>query len=287
MTAITEALLDELLEHEVADLAADFAWQLPVAVTSMLVGLPFEDRRHLSMLAQQLVYRESGKPRVPDCAHAAAGELRGYFTDLMSDRLRSPRGDILSEIATASHSAEVTFEEAISLCNLLFLAGIETTAGLVSNALHILALEPNKAEFLKRRPQLMPRAVEEFLRYESPVQYLARTVTRAATLHDTEIPAGARVVLVHGSANRDERRFPDPDVLDFEREMKRTLAFGEGIHFCLGAPLARPEGRIALNCFLARVKSFELYGSVERTQAGNTVGFARLPCRLTQSSLAA
>jgi cytochrome P450 len=205
----------------------------------------------------------------------------------MSDRLRSPRGDILSEIATASHSAEVTFEEAISLCNLLFLAGIETTAGLVSNALHILALEPNKAEFLKRRPQLMPRAVEEFLRYESPVQYLARTVTRAATLHDTEIPAGARVVLVHGSANRDERRFPDPDVLDFEREMKRTLAFGEGIHFCLGAPLARPEGRIALNCFLARVKSFELYGSVERTQAGNTVGFARLPCRLTQSSLAA
>lgn len=282
MIALAEEILDEVLEHEVADLAADFAWQLPVAVTSMLLGLPFEDRRHLSMLAQDLAYRESGEPSVPEPARAAGRELRGYFTDLMSDRLRKPQGDLLSEIAAADHHARVTFEEAISLCNLLFLAGIETTAGLISIALHTLAEQPEKAELLRQRPQLMPQAVEEFLRYESPVQYLARTVTRDVALHDTEIPAGARLVLVYGSANRDERRFRDPDVLDFEREAKRTLAFGEGIHFCLGAPIARPEARIALSCFLARVESFRLCGVPVHTQAGNTVGFARLPCRLKQ-----
>jgi cytochrome P450 len=283
MTALADTLLDELLEHETADLAADFAWQLPVAVISMLLGFPSEDRRDLSTLALEFAYRESGELRVPERTRAAARELRGYFGDLMSDRLRRPRNDVLSEIAAADHSATVSFEEAISICNLLFLAGIETTASLLSNSFHILSHQPEKAELLRERPQLMPRAVEELLRYESPVQHLARSTTRAVRLHDTEIPAGARVVLVHGSANRDERRFPDPDVLDFEREVKRTLAFGEGIHFCLGAPLARPEARIALSRFLARVEAFELCGEPERTQAGNTRGFARLPCALRLS----
>ena len=286
MTALAESLLDELLEGEEGDLAADFAWQLPVAVISMLLGFPAEDRQHLSMLAQEFAYRESGELRVPERTRAAARELREYFGELMSDRKRRPRNDVLSEIAAADRSARVSFEEAISICNLLFLAGIETTASLVSNTLHILAHEPEKAELLRQRPELMPRAVEEFLRYESPVQHLARSTTRAVMLHGTEIPAGARIVLVHGSANRDERRFPDPDVLDFEREVKRTLAFGEGIHFCLGAPLARPEARIALLRFLARVESFELCGVAERTQAGNTRGYARLPCRLRQGKSA-
>ena len=280
MTDLANALLDEVLGQETVDLAADFAWQLPVAVISTLLGFPAEDRQRLSTLAQDFAYRESGEVHVPERARVAGRKLRGYFTELMSDRLQEPRDDVLSEIAAASHSERASFEEAISICNLLFLAGIETTASLLSNSLHILAQEPEKAELLRQRPDLMPRAIEELLRYESPVQHLARTTTRAVSLHDSEIPAEARVVLVHGAANRDERRFPNPDVLDFERETKRTLAFGEGIHFCLGAPLARPEARIALARFLARVESFELCGAPVRTHTGTTYGLERLPCAL-------
>jgi len=280
IAALADGLIAELVEHEVVDLAADFTWQLPVAVISMLLGLPAEDRRRLSVLAQDLAYRESGNAVVPERARSAARELRGYFSDLMTARARQPMGDVLSELAAADRDASVSFEESISICYVLFLAGIETTASLLSNALHVLAHHPERAAFLRDNPQVMPRAVEEFLRYDSPVQQLARSTTRSVTLHDTEIPAGARVVLVHGAANRDERRFPDPDTLDFHREVKRTLAFGEGIHFCLGAPLARPEARIALGRFLERVEAFELCGAVVRTHTHGARGYTRLPCAI-------
>jgi cytochrome P450 family 130 len=184
---------------------------------------------------------------------------------------------VLSELAAADRGGIVSFEESISICYLLFLAGIETTASLISNALLLLAERPAQAAFLRERPQAMARAVEEFLRFESPVQHLARSTLRSVELHGVEIPAGARVMLVHGAANRDGRRFPDPDVLDFGREVKRTLAFGEGIHFCLGAPLARPEARIALSRLLARADAFELCGKPQRAPTSTAHGHSRLP----------
>jgi cytochrome P450 len=278
-------LLAPLARGGHGDLAHELAWPLPLTMVGELLGLPAADRDFVREQFELLVRRNVGDPALPpsvlpERARVAGRELRGYFTELMSDRLQEPRDDVLSEIAAASHSERASFEEAISICNLLFLAGIETTASLLSNSLHVLAQEPEKAELLRQRPDLMPRAIEELLRYESPVQHLARTTTRAVSLHDAEIPAEARIVLVHGAANRDERRFPNPDVLDFERETKRTLAFGEGIHFCLGAPLARPEARIALARFLARVESFELCGAPVRTHTGTAYGFERLPCVL-------
>ncbi len=282
IAAHVDALLDELLDGgEQVDLAADFAWQVPVAVISMLIGLPAGDRRQLSHLAQELAYRECGQALVPTRARMAARELRDYFSELLSERARRPAGDVLSELAGADRGGAVSFEETISICYLLFLAGIETTASLLSSSLKVLGEQPEHAAFLRAQPQRMPRAVEELLRYDAPVQQLARSTTRAVTLHDREIPAGARVVLVHGSANRDERRFPVPDVLDFEREVKRTLAFGEGIHFCLGAPLARPEARIALARFLERVAAFELCGTPQRTPTYTARGYARLPAAVT------
>jgi len=280
IAALVDALLDELAQREVVDLASEFASQLPLAVTAKLVGFPSADRPRLFGLVKQLAVRESGQARVPAQARAAAHELRAYFGDLLSARRAAPSEDVLSRLAAAERDGAVSFEEALSICYLLFLAGIETTACLISNALHLLAERPELVALLRARPQAMPRAVEEFLRLESPVPQLARTATRSVTLHGVEIPAGGRVVLVHGAANRDERRFPDPDVFDVEREVKRTLAFGEGIHFCLGAPLARPEARIALARFLERVERFALCGVPQRMPTHAVRGFAQLPVEL-------
>ena len=280
MTALAEALLDELLEQEEADLAADFAWQLPVAVISMLLGFPAEDRQRLSMLAQEFAYRESGELRVPERTRAAARELREYFGELMSDRQRRPRNDVLSEIAAADRSARVSFEEAISICNLLFLAGIETTASLVSNTLHILAHEPEKAELLRQRPELMPRAVEEFLRYESPNQLGNRITTQPVQLGGIDLPAGTQITVCIGAANRDPGQFNAPDELDIGRSPNRHLAFASGIHQCVGMAVARLEAATAISALIRRFPRYSLASAPTRGGRVRFRGFLKIPCSL-------
>lgn len=280
MAAVVDSLLDGLIERETVDLAADFAMQLPVAMMAAIIGFPAADRERLVALVHDFGYRESGQSAVPARCRAAARELHSYFGDLVAVPAEHPSGCVVSGLAAAVTAGTVTSEEAANICGGLFLAGIETTAALISNALKILSECPDKATFLRENPQIMPRAIEEFLRYESPVPQTARTATRSVAIHDTEIPAGARVVLVYAAANRDERRFPNPDVLDFGREVKRMLAFGEGVHFCMGAPLARPEARIALSRFLARVSAFELCGEPQWMPTHVVRGYGHLPATL-------
>jgi len=280
VSALADVLIDEFVERDTADLAADFAWQLPVSTISMLLGFPSEDRRRLSQLARDFGQRVSGDPSVPPKVRATGRELRGYFAELLAERKSHPQGDVLSELAAAAGRGAISAEEVIGLCNLLFLAGIETTANLISTSLRTLARQPELAAFLRENPEVMPRAVEEFLRYESPVQQTARRTTRAVVVEGVEIPVGERVLLLFGAANRDERRFPKPDVVDFGREVKRTLAFGEGIHFCLGAPLARPEATIALTRMLDRFEELALCGEPERAPTYATYGLDRLPLAL-------
>jgi cytochrome P450 len=279
MAVHADALIDGFIEREEADLATEFAWRIPVAVISQLMGFPERDHQRLVDLGRALVVREPRQLQMPPGAIEAVAQLREYFRTLLAEREREPRGDVLSQLAVAGSTGDVRPGEVLGMCYLLFTAGIETTASLISNTLAILAARPGVAEFLRRTGGVMPRAIEEFLRYESPVQQLARSTTRAVRLHGSEIPPGARVVLIHGSANRDERRFERANELVFDSEVKRTMAFGEGIHFCLGAPLARPEACIAIERFLARISSFEVAGLAVRTPTHSARGWWRLPMR--------
>jgi len=162
---------------------------------------------------------------------------------------------------------------------LLFLAGISTAAGLISTGLHLLATHPPQRAALVREPSGISAAVEELTRYVSPVQALARRTTREVVLHDAELPEGARVLLVYGAANRDPRRFEHPDELDVRREQSRHLGFGEGIHFCLGAPLARLQMRLVLERLLPRIPEYELAGPVRWMTTPGDRGLDSLPVR--------
>jgi cytochrome P450 len=160
---------------------------------------------------------------------------------------------------------------------LLFVAGIIPTTGLISNSLLNLERFPDQREWLRREPERWPAAVEELLRFEAPIQSLVRTTTRDVEVGVSTIPAGAKVNLIWASANRDERRWSDPDRIDIGRDPQRHVAFGEGIHHCLGAPLARLEGRIALGELLRRIPDYAVAGPVVRTTTPTDRALERLP----------
>ena len=168
-------------------------------------------------------------------------------------------------------------DEVDGMCRLLLLAGVHTTSSLIANALMLLEDRPADRRALAEGPGRIPNAIEELLRYLAPVQSGARVTTRDVELRGVAIPQGERVLLLWASANRDERRYPDPDTLDLGRAPLRNVAFGEGIHFCLGAPLARLEARIAFEALFTRVPEYEIVGPVERHFTFLERGIASLP----------
>ena len=160
---------------------------------------------------------------------------------------------------------------------LLFIAGITTTSGLISNSLLHLDRFPDQRELMRRDPTVIPAAIEELLRYDAPIQALARTTTRAVDSYGVAIPTGARVVLVWASANRDERRWADPDRLDITREPQRHVSFGDGIHHCLGAPLARLEARIVFEELFRRIPEYAVSGPTVRIKTPTDRALESLP----------
>jgi cytochrome P450 len=259
------------------DAAAQLAWALPVRTISRLLGLPVDDEPMLGACLRAVIARDPEAALLPASARSAAESLRAYFLAHVGERGGAPRDDLLSDIVAARERGELELSEIPGLCILLYVAGTETVADFVGNALVALAEHPDQRALLAADPALAPRAVEELLRFESPVQYQVRTATTDLDLHGTAIPAGARVALLWGSANRDERRWEHPDALDLTREPKRNLAFGEGIHHCLGAPLARLQGRIVLEETLRALPSYRIDGEIERVATHNTRGIACLP----------
>jgi cytochrome P450 len=276
--AIVDELLDELVERGGGDVVADLAGPIPIRVVTALLGFPQEDLPKLTDLQMKSITRTPGELRLPKVALDATAELRDYFADAADMRRRNPTDDVITDMVTRKAGDRyLTEPEIIGMCFLLWIAGFDTTRSLIENGLQRLDEFPDQRAILVREPERMREAVEELLRFESPVQNTARTTQTEVTLHGVTIPAGARIALLLGAANRDPRRWENPDKLDFTREAKRNLAFGEGIHHCLGAPLARLEGRIALKAFLERVPEYEIDYPLERIPIHNLRLFKRLP----------
>jgi cytochrome P450 len=287
MEVRTAAVADELVESFVAageaDLAREFAWGLPLKVTMTLLGLPAEDfpflRDTFELLWEDNRLWIEPAPDAP--SRSAAARLHEYFAATILERERRPTGDVLSTIGGAHAAEELGIEVLAELAIVLYIAGYETTANLLSNSLLHLAEHPEQRSWLIADPGRFPDAVEELLRYDAPVQVLARNTTRPVELHGHTLPAGARVLLLYGAANRDPRRYDDPDRLDLGRPVLRHLSFGNGIHHCLGAPLARQEGRVALATLLARVPDYAISGpAVRNTNMVSTRGLVSLPARV-------
>jgi cytochrome P450 len=276
-------LLDELSASDSPDLASGLAWRLPVLTTSDLLGFPRSDH---PLILGWMLELEARDPDVdlaemPASARSAASDLADYIAASLEERRGRPRDDLLSLFVAAEEAGQLAHGESRGLTFIFVLAGIDTTACLVSNTLHRLAPRPDdRARFVADHDRI-PAAVEEMIRYEAPVQGLARVTTRDVEVHGVTIPEGAWVWLAYAAANRDPRVFPNPDELDFDRPATRHLGFGEGIHHCIGAPLARLEGRIAMELFFARFPDYEIAGEGRRLRQHTTRGWVHLPAALT------
>ena len=275
---IARDLVEALAEAGGGDLVEDLAKPLPTIVIADLLGVPREDRKEFRHWSDQLVQDNPDDPEAAARAMEGGASLLAYFADLIAERRRSPRDDLLTALITAEVDGErLSEDELFGMCVLLLVAGNETTTNLVSNSAVLFDQNPDQWLAVVANPSLLPGAIEECLRFDSPVQALARTLTRPVVIHGQTIEEGDKVLLVYGSANRDDREFSEPDIFDIERTVDRQLAFGHGIHFCLGAPLARLEAQIVYSELLARAPEWTVAGFPERLHSGPIRGLLRLP----------
>jgi hypothetical protein len=246
------------------DVIRDLAYPLPATVIAEMLGIPHEDRDRFKQWSDDTAALAGNLPgNLSEGVLRRAGEgmreLRAYFTGIVAQRRVEPRDDLISALVKAQEDGE-RLNEAELLANavLLLNAGHETTTNLIGNGTLALLRHPDQLRRLRENPALIPNAVEELLRYDSPVQFTNRVLTADLTLGGKQLHAGETVLLLLGAANRDPAQFPDPDRLDVGRADNKHLAFGLGSHFCLGAPLARLEGRIVFETLLRRLPGLRL-----------------------------
>ena len=281
---LARRLLDPLAERGSCDILTEFAAVLPIEVISEMLGVPEADRVQVREWSDLTLTREAGNPEIPAAAHRAMAEALRYFKDLIDERKRRPRDDMIShftevEMATEEGgTARLSDAEILGFTALISTAGNETVTKLLGNAMVLLHRNPEQRSRLVADPTLIPGAVEESLRYWPPSQIQGRSTTRDVTLHGHTIPAGSRVLLLTGAGCRDEREFGNADDFDIERRIPIQLALGHGAHKCLGAALARLESRVSLEEILTR---FPDYGvdeeRTERVQMSNVAGYASVP----------
>jgi cytochrome P450 len=299
IAAIAQELLDRVRTAGQMDFITDFAYPLPATVIAEMLGVPTSDRPLFKqwadgLFASQLSDAEMeqllNQPEAPYRFMRISQEMSDYFTAMLEDRRRHPREDMMSELLVAEIEGErLSLEDVISFCILLLLAGHVTTTNLLSQAVRCLSEHPEAIAQLRKQPELMPGAIEEVLRYASPVWRLLRTTTSEVTLEGVTIPANARVFGWLASANRDEQQFCEPERFDITRTPNHHLAFGHGIHFCLGAPLARLEASIALPMLLEQLPDLHVASDqpLELLEGHALFGFRHLPVAFTASEPAA
>lgn len=280
---ITLHHLEPALARGGFDWIDDVAGKLPMDVISELLGVPEPDRAEIRRMADLLVHREEGMLDIPVPAMEAAMHLAGYYADMVAARRRSRTDDLTSALLDADADGDrLTDTEIIGFMFLMVVAGNETTTKLLGNALYWAGRNPEQYAKVVAHPELVPDWVEETLRYDASTQILARTAAADLTFQGGTIPAGSKVLLLLGAANRDDAVFHHPDQYDIERTDKGGLiSFGRGVHFCLGAHLARLEAEIVLGEFAKRVRDYQVDESgCERVHSINVRGFAELPVRV-------
>lgn len=282
--SICAELLDPVIGAGRFDYVETLAAQLPSRVISSLVGVPPQDQDRQRQLVDQLFHLEPDVGMANDTSLNAAISLITYLVDLINERMREPQDDLVSALVQAEvvdndgSTRRLSLDECADFALLLYTAGTETVAKLLGNAAVILAEHADQRADLAANPELVRNGVEELLRYEPPSPINGRWTTKEVTLHEVTIPEGSKVLLLTGSAGRDERVFADPDRFDVRRDMKKHLSFGYGIHLCLGAALARLEGRIAIEETLERFPEWEVdHDGVERVHTSTVRGYRSVP----------
>jgi hypothetical protein len=275
-------LLEALLASGEADFVKAFAWALPVAVARRVIGVPAADEAVFAAFLRDVVTRVPGNVEIP----ASSREASARYHEFVRERIEewaggSKRTGVLGLLLDAQDDGRITRADVLGTAALLGVAFTETTSGLLCSLVRLLALHPDQAERLRSQPDCIGDAVEEVLRFEPPSHYMARTVTTDIDLHGQRLVAGSRVILLFASANRDERRWGNSEALDLFRPLQRNLGFGEGIHHCLGAPIARLEARVTARLLLDRTGSIEVTGEDRRWYPTHgTRGWLELPVRL-------
>ena len=299
--AIVQELLDRVRPIGHMDMVADLTYPLPTTVIAEMLGVPTTDRPTFKRWADALFSRQVSdaeifhpgeleklaKTESFQLANRAMEEMYEYFTRVLDERRQNPRDDMISELLTAELEEErLDSEQVISFCILLLLAGHVTTTLLLGQAILCLDEHPDAMQQLREQPELVPGAVEEVLRYGSPVWRLIRVTTEEVNVHGVTIPANAVVFAWLASANRDSAQFPDPTRFDITRSPNHHVAFGHGIHFCVGAPLARLEASIAIPMMLEQLPHLRRDRSapLELLNNRSLFGVRKLPVTFAASS---
>lgn len=260
--AIIDGLLDQVVERGEMDLIADLAYPLPASVILDMLGLPCDDLDRIKLWSDELALFVGSSVNTPDKYQRATNSIQSmneYFSQAIQRRRSDPSDDLLTALLAAQEQGDLlSDDELVATCVLLVFAGHETTTNLIGNGFLALLRFPAQLQRLRNDPGLMPSAIEELLRFDGPAASAVRIATEEIVLHDQIIRPGDRVFAMLGAANRDPRQFVNPESLDVARKENRHLAFGHGIHFCVGAPLARLEARLAITAILQRCHDIKL-----------------------------
>lgn len=287
IAALVDQLIDDMLEKgDEADFISDFAYPLPATVIAMIIGVPPEDIDQIKAWSDDLATFVGSALETPgkrELAENSVSAMTIYFKDIIAHRRKRPPqdGTIIDNLIAVQGRGDVLDEATlVASCIFLLFAGHETTTNLFGNGMLAMLRNPDQLAALRATPALTDGAVEEMLRYDGPIAAMPRVTRQDYTIGDVTIPAGKRIFCMINAANRDPALFEDPDRLDLARPTNRHIGFGFGIHFCIGAPLARMEGRIGFPALMARLTTIEIRDEPTWNDSMVLRGLHRLPVRV-------